>query len=487
MTSLAATHRILLALGADRPQRSFSAAIEAAGLTVEPVPNPAEPLADFEEGLEVAVVVLDQACSEAGCQRQLEEIMQRFPLAACVVIGDDPHAVGTKCAGVRYVAEPVHGPILREAVEQALGQFRSKRAEQMYCTVDGEVEHLEEATVRRLYRLTRVLSTGGDLPRIATLAAEAIQELLPARGIQVQLWDPRQSDQSTEVSAGPEMGDELLRMPLESSVGRLGELILSKTDIDGAPLGLSGESILIAIAAPVSTAVEALVQRLDRSRAQEATLLAMARIADMRDNETGKHLSRVSHYSVLIAEGMRDDGYCSDQITSEFLADLFRCAPLHDLGKVAIPDAILLKAGRLSPMEWELMKTHPSVGALILDQLMEENQVLEFVAMGRDIALCHHEKWDGTGYPQGLAAEDIPLSARIVAVADIYDALTSERSYKSAWSHGEALEYLRGLVGTHLDPRVLSAFLDREDRIDAIRIRFADDPVETPVDVRDAA
>lgn len=478
-------HRILLALGPNRPQRSYLAAIEAAGLEAEVARDPAEPFEGIEPDLCVSAVVLDPESLERPLGEVLAELGKRLPLASCVLAGGSGPLPEVRGLHLRRVPEPVHGPVLREAIEQALGDNRAKRAELQFASADGGADHLDEARVRRLYRLTRALSKVNDLASVSLLAAEAVQDLLPGRGVQVQLWDPSHPGVCAEASAGSEMGDQMVRMPLEVPLGRVGELTVDGSG--GAPFDEAGEAILAAAAAPVAAAAQSQIQRLDRSRAQEATLLAMARIADMRDNETGQHLSRVSHYSVLIAEGMRDDGHCRDEITPEFIEDLFRCAPLHDLGKVAIPDAILLKAGRLSPMEWELMKSHPTVGALILDQLMEENPVLGFISMGRDIAHCHHEKWDGSGYPEGVAGDDIPLSARIVALADIYDALTTERSYKSAWSHSEALAYLGDLSGTHLDPRVLAAFLTREDQVDQIRTRLADDPVCAPEDARHAA
>ena len=147
---------------------------------------------------------------------------------------------------------------------------------------------------------------------------------------------------------------------------------------------------------------------------------------------------------------------------------------MHDIGKVGIPDAILLKPGKLSADEWEVMKTHAQIGADCLSSVIDVHRPQSSLQMSLDIAWCHHEKWDGSGYPRGLRGEQIPLSARILALADVYDALTTVRPYKQAWTHQRAISWLSQVGGTHLDPRVVKAFLTRADRADAIRARLAD-------------
>jgi putative two-component system response regulator len=151
-----------------------------------------------------------------------------------------------------------------------------------------------------------------------------------------------------------------------------------------------------------------------------------------------------------------------------------RSAPLHDIGKVGIPDAILLKPGKLDPAEWAIMQTHAEIGAECLRGVMKEGRFQGFLQMSLDIAWCHHERWDGSGYPRKLAGTDIPLSARILALADVYDALTTVRPYKEAWTHERAIEWLASVAGSHLDPDVVRAFLGRAADADAIRARLAD-------------
>lgn len=187
----------------------------------------------------------------------------------------------------------------------------------------------------------------------------------------------------------------------------------------------------------------------------------LGRAAEFRDNETGLHIVRMSKVSALLGEaaGM-DAGACEL---------LLNASPMHDIGKIGIPDHILLKPGKLEPHEWEIMKTHTTIGADILS-----GDDSELLSMAREIALTHHEKWDGSGYPKGLAGEDIPLVGRIVALADVFDALTSERPYKKAWSTEAALEYLQAQRGKHFDPAMVDLFTGRLAEILAISRQYAE-------------
>lgn len=173
----------------------------------------------------------------------------------------------------------------------------------------------------------------------------------------------------------------------------------------------------------------------------------LGRAAEYKDNETGMHVIRMSHYARIVAVAL---GY-----TEHEADELLHAAPMHDIGKIGIPDAILSKPGRLTEEEWVVMRQHTVIGARILGD--HPSGLLRLAA---SIALNHHEKWDGNGYPSGLAGEDIPLSARIVAIADVFDALTSVRPYKRAWSVEEALALIRSENGTHFDPKVVAAFFD---------------------------
>ncbi len=189
----------------------------------------------------------------------------------------------------------------------------------------------------------------------------------------------------------------------------------------------------------------------------------LGKAAEYKDNETGAHVLRMSHYSRIVALALG---------LSDAHADLLlHAAPMHDIGKIGIPDSILCKPGRLTEQEWEIMRQHTVIGAQILG-----NHPSGLLRLAATIALCHHEKWDGSGYPRGLAGEDIPLEARIVAIADVFDALTSVRPYKRAWSVDDAVELIRSESGGHFDPRVVEAFLESLPEILQIKECWQDAP-----------
>ena len=211
-------------------------------------------------------------------------------------------------------------------------------------------------------------------------------------------------------------------------------------------------------------------------QAQDATVFAMAKIAQSRDDETGLHLERMRDYSVALAKHMLGDGH--PEVDDGFVLDLFRSAPLHDIGKVGIPDAILLKRDRLTTEEFSLMKTHSVIGAQCLDGAADlaTSKVGSFLRMGKAVARHHHEAWDGGGYPDGLAGKDIPLSARIVSLADFYDALAFPRVYRpTSFPHEEIKQMITDLGGKKFDPEIVSVFLAQEDRFVAIRVQSADE------------
>ena len=196
------------------------------------------------------------------------------------------------------------------------------------------------------------------------------------------------------------------------------------------------------------------------------TIACISRIAEYRDPETGLHTQRMAHYSRLIAQHLG--------LPADAQQLLFDAAPLHDVGKVGIPDSILLKPGKLTPEEFETMKTHSSIGHQAL--VVGHSQLMQMAAT---IAISHHEKFDGSGYPAGLVGEAIPLAGRIVAVADVFDALTSARPYKPAWPVERALQLLRDGAGSHFDPACVQAFMAQLDAVLATKARL-DDPAHTP-------
>ena len=208
--------------------------------------------------------------------------------------------------------------------------------------------------------------------------------------------------------------------------------------------------------------------------AQLATVYGLARLAEHRDNTTGRHLERVSAYSRELAEQVRDAGLHADVLTRRFIEDLALSAPLHDIGKVAVPDAVLMKPSQLTEAEWVVMRSHARLGAEVLESVLADTGGQGYLRMGQEIAHCHHECWDGSGYPRGLQADEIPLSARIMAIADVYDALTSVRPYKRAWSHAEAVAHVTSLAGSQFDPELTRVFERNAQRFEALRVELAD-------------
>jgi len=193
----------------------------------------------------------------------------------------------------------------------------------------------------------------------------------------------------------------------------------------------------------------------------------LAKLAENRDPETGDHLVRMSLYSAIIAEQLSDSGPYQEQLSPAYVRDVFRFAPMHDIGKVGVPDSILLKPGRLDEDERKQMEIHPVTGAEVLRRCEEQVQLAGYsiFSVGIEIAEAHHEKFDGSGYPYQLAGDDIPLSARIVAAADVFDALTSKRPYKEAWDIDRAMELMREQAGLHFDPVVIEAFEQAMPRV----------------------
>jgi putative two-component system response regulator len=206
---------------------------------------------------------------------------------------------------------------------------------------------------------------------------------------------------------------------------------------------------------------------------REMVIFALAKLAESRDSETGQHLERVQRYSQQLAEALIDHPSYSQHVDAEFVRLVYQTSPLHDIGKVGIPDYVLLKPSRLSDDEFSVMKTHTLIGAQTLEAALKNFPQARFLRIARDIAIAHHERWDGGGYPRGLVGDAIPLAARIVAVADVYDALTSKRIYKSAFAHSMAREIIVAEAGQQFDPVLVEAFRDREFEFMEIRDRFA--------------
>ncbi|MCK9199602.1 MAG: two-component system response regulator [Gallionella sp.] len=208
---------------------------------------------------------------------------------------------------------------------------------------------------------------------------------------------------------------------------------------------------------------------------QDVTILAMASLAETRDSDTGNHIRRTQFYVKVLAEKLRNHPRFDHFLSDRNITMLFKSAPLHDIGKVGIPDRILLKPGKFEPEEFEIMKTHTTLGRDAIAQAEKDlGTNVEFLRMAKEIALSHQEKWDGSGYPDELSGDDIPISARLMALADVYDALISRRVYKEGMTHEKAVEIIKAGKARHFDPDIVDAFLELQDEFRAIAAKYAD-------------
>jgi putative two-component system response regulator len=208
---------------------------------------------------------------------------------------------------------------------------------------------------------------------------------------------------------------------------------------------------------------------------QTVSIRALAHLAETRDPETGNHIQRTQAYVQLLASEMKSRSKHASLLTESYIALLVRSAPLHDIGKVGIPDRILLKPGKLDPCEWSIMQTHTVLGARAIELAeLDAAAEVDFLTLAKEIAHWHHERWDGTGYPDGLAGEAIPLSARLMALADVFDALVSPRVYKRPMSCAQAREIILAGGGSHFDPDVVAAFDRRFDAFASVAAHYAD-------------
>lgn len=234
-------------------------------------------------------------------------------------------------------------------------------------------------------------------------------------------------------------------------------------------------------------------ERIMSLESRDVTIFALAKLAESRDRETGAHLERMREYCRILGHELSQSPKYQNVVDGDYVQLLYLTSPLHDIGKVGIPDAVLLKPGQLTSAEFEIMKRHSAIGGATLEAATRAYPDAPFLSIAREIALTHHERYNGTGYPNGLRGEEIPLSGRIVAVADVYDALTTRRVYKPKFSHEKTRNMIISESGEHFDPDIVDAFLAREQEFIDVSRRFADSedaaddgvvtPLSEPVDL----
>ncbi len=219
-------------------------------------------------------------------------------------------------------------------------------------------------------------------------------------------------------------------------------------------------------------------------RTRDAVIFGLAKLAESRDPETGQHLERIAAYSTRLSSAIRRHPKYRAAISASFIQSIGINSALHDIGKVGIPDHVLLKPGKLDEDEMSIMRTHPRIGANCIESIQRRLGESTFLHQAREIALYHHERWDGTGYPFGIRSEDIPLAARIVMIADVYDALTSRRVYKDPYTHAVSVEKIRQGAGRHFDPQLVEIFLSIEAQFEEIATSLRAPDEEGPLSLQ---
>lgn len=272
-----------------------------------------------------------------------------------------------------------------------------------------------------------------------------------------------------------DMGSSLV-LPVISNQGPVGVFDFGSCAANAFPPQEVGMCSMVVDQMSYSLENIRLVRELRDSR--DAVIRGMALLSEIRDSHIGGHLSRICAMSRYLAERLVDRvGY--HEVTPSFLNTIERAAALHDVGKVGIPDSVLLKPGKLTDEEFDVMRTHSTIGGELLEGLIDDFGEYAMITMGASVARAHHERWDGKGYPSGISGKGIPLEARIVSICDVYDALTSKRVYKDAWGHEETMQLLRDGAGTQFDPDLVEVFLSRPKDLVEIRKRYPDKDIKS--------
>jgi response regulator RpfG family c-di-GMP phosphodiesterase len=454
-----------------------------------------EALEDLEPGVEFGVVLCDQQLPGMTGIGFLGLISKSHPDTVRIMLSGHSEVDLVLNAMVeggvyRFLQKPCPRRELLDAMRSGFAQYAelaSQRASELrlnakivtLADAKNGLEQLVESQARQLHRLQEFaldLNCAKDLDEIVQAVASAALDLLMGRCVQVRIEDL--AGQAIEADSGLEPAGSSISEAIISCEGQIGEIIVS-TDPEGPGLLTADESnTLASVAATAAVAVHNEFRRQQQEAAQAKMIQGLAIMTEQRDGETGTHLERVSRFSELLASSLAEQESFRTLITDDFQKSLVIGTRMHDIGKIAIADALLLKPGRLTPNEWEVMRSHTVLGAQAIEALILDPDLQPTLEMARQIALCHHERWDGSGYPGGLAGEEIPLAARILSLADVYDALTSARPYKEAWSHEEAAAWIEDAAGTSFDPQIVDAFQRVSESMCRLKSELADPPVE---------
>lgn len=426
--------------------------------------------------------------------RRVREIDDAVPVILVTGHGDLENAIKALRRGAYdFLQKPINTEILLNTVSQGLEHHRLRRFERDYTRVlESQVEERTRELARTNDFLTGILNSSTGVSIVLTdfdqnvlfwnTGAEKIfgytsEEMV---GSNIAHLSVDGDDDARSVLAGLhntlETGNGTVHAKIRQVAkdGRLLCISLALSpmlDSSGKVRGLLG------LGQDVTEEVrlhEELVDSYCRiQRIQDSSIFALAKLAESRDGETGLHLKRIRKYCKVLCEQLRAHDTYRDMLTDQYVNDLVQSSILHDIGKVAIPDSILFSPNKFGVEEYETMKRHTIHGGQAMEDASIETGEQSFLSVARDIAYCHHEHWDGNGYPYGLKGDHIPLAARIVAIADVYDALTTERRYKRAFSHEESRDILVEQSGKQFDPDIIRAFLEVEQEFWTIRSTYS--------------
>ncbi len=430
--------------------------------------------------------------------------------------GADDVVKGLSAGAQEYLAKPFDVAELIARVETV---HRLSTAAKNLDNLNSRLEAEVDAKTRRLrilYDYMRALNAANSLDDILDRAVQCVEETIGARRISLFLLDAdgshlhcaravgmnaqdlppldvqelnsitghvfqNQESLTARASSARQLEDReyqrdafmsapLVSASLKTEDGVIGMLNVTDKQDD---LEFSADEIgcVSSIADAAAIALENITRRDQLQRSVRSLLDTVGRLAEFRDEETNAHLKRVSQFARIVATEARNDEKYAEEITDAFIVSLIQGAPLHDIGKVGIPDDILTKPGKLTDEEFNIMKTHADIGRRVLAEAIDPEHPVPLLQMCAEIAHCHHERYNGNGYPRRISGEAIPLAARIVALVDAYDAITSERRYKRALPHEKAVDIIRSEAGKHFDPGLVKAFLRCESEFDAVRAR----------------
>lgn len=489
-------------------------------------------LSMLEEQGPFAVVVSDYNMPGMDGVAFLNQVYQKYPYTVLVMLtGRAELNVAVNALHnahiSRFLNKPCPREILLETLNDGLEQYRLRMSEQILQRrlqeanrqlnqLNNHLESLVEKKTLALqmqYRYAARMATINESSAIVETLINTISELMLRKNITLwlsplqdgnftcyyplnlpvrnfvgkncpagfvsdilgnnRLWlrDDENTSSITDFDRSLFDGEPWMSVPLQSKQGVLGVLNLAGSRIE---IKADVLEALTGMADVTATALQSLWHREASDEAQDAIITALAKLSEYRDPETGAHLERLKKYCELICRFLGGTEKYKDVVTPEFSKDLARSSPLHDIGKVGIPDAILKKPGRLSPEEFEIMKNHAAIGGDTLRALYENYPSQGFIKCGMDVAYGHHEKWNGSGYPLGLKGEEIPLPARILALVDVYDALTCRRVYKPPFPREQAKAMIVDGDGSHFDPDLVAAFLSIEEDFHRIAEEYAD-------------